>query len=129
MPEQVDSCVFCLDWSAGRDVIADTRCFFFRWDKYPVARGHLLIIPKRHVERIADLSDDEGTGLVDAMKRGIEIVNAKVGAQATNVGINDGEAAGQTVRHLHVHIIPRWRGDVPDARGGVRGVIPNRARY
>lgn len=129
MLEQIAACPFCIDWAAGRDVINETEWFFLRWDRYPVSSGHLLIIPKRHVECIRALSDQEGKTLVDAIKLGIEIVQMREGPDAVNVGINDGEAAGQTVRHLHIHIIPRRIGDVPDPRGGIRGVIPGRARY
>ena len=127
--QEVAGCPFCDDFAAGRNVVHEAGPFFFRWDRYPVAEGHLLIIPKRHVEWFSELSASESQSLGSAMSEGIELVKAKVKPDAVNIGINDGPAAGQTVPHLHIHVIPRWSGDVKDPRGGVRGVIPSRKRY
>ncbi len=127
--QEVAGCPFCNDFAAGRDVVCEKGDFFMRWDRYPVSEGHLLVIPKRHVECFAKLSVEESEGLGAAINEAIELVKAKVRQDAVNIGINDGAAAGQTVPHLHVHIIPRWAGDVEDPRGGVRGIIPGKARY
>ena len=98
-------------------------------DGYPISPGHTLVIPHRHVDSFFSLTADERVdllGLLDQAKAGIE----KEFKPATyNVGINDGPAAGQTVAHLHIHLIPRYTGDVPDARGGVRWIIPEKADY
>ena len=122
-------CPFCTDFAASRDVVSEKGQFFMRWDRYPVSEGHLLVIPKQHVRCFSELSIEESEGLGAAIKEAIELVKAKVSPDAVNIGINDGAAAGQTVPHLHVHIIPRWAGDVEDPRGGVRGVIPGKAQY
>ena len=98
-------------------------------DGFPISPGHTLVIPRRHVDSFFSLTADERVdllGLLDQAKAGIE----KEFKPATyNVGINDGPAAGQTVAHLHIHLIPRYTGDVPDARGGVRWIIPEKADY
>jgi diadenosine tetraphosphate (Ap4A) HIT family hydrolase len=125
--QSISACPFCADLAAGRNVVRETGPFFFRWDRYPVAEGHLLVIPRRHVELFAELSGLESQSLGSALKEAVELVKAT--ADGVNIVINDGPAAGQTVPHLHIHVIPRWSGDVDDARGGVRGVIPTKRRY
>lgn len=99
------------------------------FDGFPVAPGHSLIIPKRHVGSFFEVTNEERMAmlaLLDATKVAVE---EQYRPHAYNIGINDGPAAGQTVPHLHLHLIPRYEGDVPDARGGVRWVIPNKADY
>jgi diadenosine tetraphosphate (Ap4A) HIT family hydrolase len=99
-------------------------------DGNPVTPLHTLIIPRRHVESFFDLNGRERNAifaLLDEMKSNIQDNDETV--EGFNVGINDGEAAGQSVFHVHVHLIPRRRGDVENPRGGVRGVIPWKPRY
>ena len=100
------------------------------WDAFPVSPGHALIVPRRHVAAWFDASDEERAALNDAIavaRSAIEAAGHR--PDGFNVGFNVGTAAGQTVPHLHVHLIPRYRGDVPDPRGGVRWIIPDRAAY
>jgi diadenosine tetraphosphate (Ap4A) HIT family hydrolase len=89
----------------------------------------MLIVPKRHVASLFDLAEEEQ----DAIWRLVALVRAELMAQLKpdgfNIGVNDGPAAGQTILHAHVHIIPRRKGDVADPRGGVRWIIPSKARY
>jgi diadenosine tetraphosphate (Ap4A) HIT family hydrolase len=98
-------------------------------DAFPVAEGHLLVVPKRHVASLFDLSDKEHA----AIWRLVAQVRGKLASELQpdgfNIGVNDGPAAGQTVMHAHVHVIPRRAGDVPDPRGGVRWVLPGKAQY
>lgn len=98
-------------------------------DAFPVSPGHSLVIPKRHVGSFFDVSDAER----DALLGLLEVAKAAAGREfepaGYNIGINDGSAAGQTVPHLHIHLIPRYDGDMPDPRGGVRWVIPSKADY
>lgn len=98
-------------------------------DAYPVSHGHTLVVPRRHVESLSRLADSE-RGAVWAL---VEAARARLAAEERpdgfNIGINDGAAAGQTVPHAHVHVIPRYVGDVPDPRGGIRWVIPDKAPY
>ena len=98
-------------------------------DAFPVSPGHTLLIPKRHVGSYFVLTPHE----VDALQRLLhsqkQAIDHEHGPDSYNIGINDGPAAGQTVPHVHMHLIPRYRGDVPDPRGGVRWLIPDRADY
>lgn len=98
-------------------------------DGFPVSPGHTLIIPKRHVDSFFNLNAEERIGLLgllDIAKAGID---QEFSPNAFNIGVNDGPAAGQTVPHLHIHLIPRFVGDLPDPRGGVRWIIPEKAKY
>ena len=98
-------------------------------DAYPVSPGHTLIIPRRHVGSFFDLTPDERTGLLTLLDQARAELARSHQPEGYNIGINDGPAAGQTVPHLHIHLIPRYTGDAPDPRGGVRWVIPGKARY
>lgn len=97
-------------------------------DAYPVSRGHTLILPKRHVESFFELSEAEREQVFEALKCAKDLL-ADYKPDGFNIGINDGAAAGQTVPHLHVHLIPRYYGDSEDPRGGLRWVLPAKARY
>ena len=99
------------------------------WDSFPVSPGHALLIPKRHVPTWFDASAEEQAELLEAVSIVRQIIEETYAPDGYNVGINIGSAAGQTVFHLHIHVIPRFRGDVPDPRGGVRYVIPSKANY
>lgn len=99
-------------------------------DLYPVTAGHLLVIPRRHCARWSETTSDERLQLFADVDRARELATAADPTiEGFNIGWNDGPAAGQTVMHLHLHVIPRRLGDVADPRGGVRWVIPDRARY
>ncbi len=98
-------------------------------DGYPVAEGHTLIIPRRHVASVFDLDDREYADLWRMVAKVRAELAKEFQPDGFNVGINDGEAAGQTVAHAHIHVIPRRNGDVPDPRGGVRWVVPEKADY
>jgi len=102
---------------------------YVRFDGYPVTPGHVLIIPRRHISSLFDLTDDETRGLWQLVKETKEAIDARYHPDGYNLGVNVGEAAGQTIGHLHIHVIPRYRGDMKDPRGGVRGVIPEKQRY
>ncbi|CAI1492228.1 Diadenosine tetraphosphate (Ap4A) hydrolase and other HIT family hydrolase [Thermococcus nautili] len=92
-------------------------------DAYPASRGHLLVVPRRHVERWEDLRDDEKLALIRGMELAMEVLRETLKPDAFNVGMNLGKEAGQTVPHLHLHVIPRWRGDSKNPRGGVRKAV------
>jgi diadenosine tetraphosphate (Ap4A) HIT family hydrolase len=98
-------------------------------DAFPVSPGHSLVIPRRHIGSFFDATPqerDEMLALLDAARKA---ALAEFRPDGFNVGINDGAAAGQTVPHLHMHLIPRYRGDRADPRGGVRWVLPDKADY
>ena len=98
-------------------------------DAFPISPGHTLIIPKRHVGSFFDLVVDERAELLALLDRAKATVDKEFSPQGYNIGINDGAAAGQTVPHLHIHLIPRYQDDRPDPRGGVRWIIPEKADY
>jgi diadenosine tetraphosphate (Ap4A) HIT family hydrolase len=98
-------------------------------DGYPVSPGHSLVIPHRHVSSFFDLTEDERKALLVLLDQARAAAQAEMAPDGYNIGINDGPAAGQTVPHLHIHLIPRFAGDLPDPRGGVRWVIPDKADY
>ncbi|NWG74763.1 MAG: HIT family protein [Rubrivivax sp.] len=98
-------------------------------DAYPVAPGHTLVIPTRHVGSFFELDADEQAAVLELLRRARQRLQQEFAPDGYTIGINDGPAAGQTVPHVHLHLIPRRAGDVPDPRGGVRWVVPDRARY
>ena len=124
----MEGCVFCGGIEKDR-VLFETTQWIAMYDKYPVSKGHVLLIPKEHRETFFDLSDS----LLESLKFRINdvknILDAKFHPSGYNIGANCGKSAGQTVMHCHIHIIPRYDGDVEDPRGGVRGVIPSKQKY
>ena len=111
------------------EVLAANRSAFVIADRFPVSPGHALVVPRRVIATWWEATDEERAdmlALVDEVKRQLD---AERRPDAYNVGFNAGAAAGQTVGHLHIHVIPRYRGDVPDPRGGVRHVIPGKGNY
>lgn len=98
-------------------------------DGYPVSPGHLLLVPRRHVADWFEATPAEQQALTEAIGSARAAILKDHQPDGFNIGINAGEAAGQTVMHLHVHVIPRYRGDIADPRGGVRWVIPDTAAY
>jgi diadenosine tetraphosphate (Ap4A) HIT family hydrolase len=98
-------------------------------DRFPLNPGHSLIVPRRHVADWLGATRDEQQQLVKAVDEVRAILQRERPADGYNVGFNAGVAAGQTVLHAHLHVIPRFVGDVPDPRGGIRHVVPQRARY
>lgn len=119
------SCIFC----AAEEAVLQNDLAYARFDKYPVTRGHLLLIPRRHVASFFDCTEEERRALWALVEAGRRMLNELHSPDGFNVGINVGEAAGQTIMHAHVHLIPRYQGDIPNPRGGVRGVIPERQSY
>jgi diadenosine tetraphosphate (Ap4A) HIT family hydrolase len=98
-------------------------------DAFPVTEGHTLIVPIRHVASVFHLSDEEQAAVWKLVAQVRAKLTAQLKPDGFNVGVNDGAAAGQTVMHAHVHVIPRRKGDVADPRGGVRWIMPTKAPY
>ncbi|MBS3993801.1 MAG: HIT domain-containing protein [Bacteroidetes bacterium] len=121
-------CPFC-NPDSERELIVESATAYAIYDKFPVNNGHALIIPKRHCADYFELSFKEQAACIFMLNKVKELVSAKFKPDAFNVGINVGEKAGQTVHHVHIHLIPRYKGDVKEPRGGVRGVIPNKQKY
>ncbi len=120
-------CPFC-KVSEERIAFTQTSCVAL-WDGFPVTEGHLLLVPKRHVSAWGDLTDSERSGLFDTIATAQTFLRTRFPLSGFNVGFNEGAAAGQTVPHFHIHVIPRRLGDVADPRGGVRHVIPAKGNY
>ena len=119
-----DACPFCARIARGEVVAAsaDGLAVALR-DAYPVAEGHRLVVPRRHEPDLLGLSAEEAASLWALVHEVARDVLAETGADGFNVGVNGGVAAGQSVMHVHVHVIPRFFGDVSDPRGGVRWVL------
>jgi diadenosine tetraphosphate (Ap4A) HIT family hydrolase len=120
-------CPFCT-LPEGRVLYSNDRGKVTR-DAFPISPGHTLVIPHRHVRSLFDLSAEEWSALFELLCAAKADVDKEFAPAAYNVGVNDGSMAGQTVPHLHIHLIPRYEGDVPDPRGGVRWLFPERAKY
>lgn len=120
-----NSCPFCM---VDAPVLA-SKLAYARYDKYPVSDGHLLIIPFRHISNFFDLTKDERESVFMLVDEAKALLDREHKPDGYNIGINVGESAGQTVWHVHVHVIPRYMDDMEDPRGGVRGVIPSKQNY
>ena len=118
-------CVFC----QMKDYILENELAYAIYDKYPVGKGHMLFIPKRHVKDFFDITKEEREAIFELIDEGKKLLDEKYSPDSYNVGINCGEHAGQTIMHVHVHLIPRYIGDMKDPTGGVRGVIPENMKY
>lgn len=152
-------CLFCQN-EFQEDNIFENKSFYLKIDQFPVAPGHLLIIPKRHMPTFFELTQDEFADLQIMIAKAKELAHGELVQQfyqkvvsqldnnpkaaawcqwaldhwdkeisGYNIGVNNGVSAGQTIFHLHIHLIPRFLGDVSDPTGGVRFVIPERANY
>lgn len=127
--ERDAACVFCSE-SRVEAAVAVRGSVFAIEDLYPVTKGHLLIIPHRHTPDFFSMTEAEkvdALSLLDELSRRVRVSDPNIAG--FNIGMNCGEAAGQTIMHAHVHLIPRRRGDTPNPRGGVRGVIPGKMAY
>ena len=120
-------CPFC-SLSPDR-IISESDYTITIRDGFPVSEGHTLIIPKRHVQSFFELQGTEKAAVLQALDEAKKSLDREFSPDGYNIGINDGEAAGQTVMHLHVHLIPRYKGDTKDPRGGVRWIFPEKAKY
>ncbi len=128
-PSADPACVFCQSAIISKAVEENGSVLAIQ-DKYPVTPGHLLVIPIRHTQDFFSLTETErqdADQLLRLLRGRIMAEDTKV--EGFNVGVNCGEAAGQTIRHAHIHLIPRRKGDMADPKGGVRGVIPKRRVY
>lgn len=111
------------------EIICETATSVAFFDGYPVSHGHALIVPKRHVSSYFDLTDHECEVMNVMLQYVKRVVDERFHPDGYNIGINVGQAAGQSVYHCHMHLIPRYAGDVENPKGGVRGVIPKKQKY
>ena len=128
MKDPNNPCLFCN--TKNKEYVFENDLAFSTFDSYPVSEFHLLIVPKRHIKNYFELSNDEMIAcnkIVLLSKNKIEQMDQSI--RGFNIGINCGKAAGQTIMHCHIHLIPRREGDVENPQGGVRGVIPSKQHY
>ena len=121
------TCPFCT--ITPEKIVAQNAHTFTVRDTLPLSPGHTLIVPKRHIAGIFDAEPDEVAALWEAVQQARAQLLKEYSPDGFNIGINDGLAAGQTILHLHIHIIPRYKGDMPDPRGGIRWIFPDKAVY
>jgi diadenosine tetraphosphate (Ap4A) HIT family hydrolase len=119
-------CLFCQadDPSLNR-ILCENDLFYARFDNFPANPGHIEIVPRRHVVSFFDLDDHEVLSAYTLMRAARDLIDEKHFPEAYTIGINDGKAAGRSIDHLHIHLIPRHHGDVDDPRGGIRRAAPN----
>ena len=121
------SCPFC-SIAPGRVLLESGNAVAF-FDAFPITEGHMLVAPRKHVSSIYELPASEQSELWEIVGKVRTLLMERFEVDSLNIGVNDGVAAGQTVAHAHVHVIPRRPGDVPDPRGGIRWVVADKARY
>ncbi len=121
------NCPFC--HISNNQIIFQNELVMTIRDRYPLSEGHTLIIPKRHVASFFDITDEEQNTLLRALQTAKLALNREYTPDGYTIGINEGIAAGQTIPHLHIHLIPRYKGDCPDPRGGIRWIFPDKAAY
>lgn len=105
------------------DVIVENAFAYVRYDNNSLSRGHVLVVPKRHVANFFHMTAEEQSAVLDLLNQAHESCNAQHRPDGFNIGVNIGKAGGQSRMHVHVHLIPRYEGDVPNPRGGIRCVL------
>ena len=108
---------------AFTDVVLENSLAYVRFDRNALSRGHLLVVPKRHVASFFDMSPDEQSAVLQLLGEAQRHAQLKFAPDGYNIGVNVGVAAGQSRMHVHVHLIPRYVGDVPNPAGGIRCVL------
>ena len=116
-------------FSDDREHLFENSIGFVIFDNFPVSEGHSLIIPKRVYSSYFDSTEEELKGFNELIFRTKDYLDKKFKPQGYNIGVNCGLVSGQTIDHVHIHLIPRYVNDVEDPRGGVRGVIPSKQKY
>ncbi len=123
----MQDCPFCT--IAPEKMVAQDSLTFTVRDTLPLSPGHTLILPKRHIASIFEATKEEVAALWEAIQQARRGLIREFSPDGFNIGINDGLASGQTILHLHIHLIPRYKGDMPDPRGGIRWIFPEKAKY
>lgn len=119
-------CLFCTD---PKGVSLDTELAYSARDSYAVSPGHTLVIPRRHVASFFDLTPEEIKACMELITKERGLLDNEFNPDGYNIGVNVGPAAGQSIFHVHIHLIPRYKGDVGNPQGGVRHVIPKKGHY
>lgn len=122
-------CLFCDYQTKRSNYIYENELVYAIKDQFPVSPGHALVITKRHFASYFDATKEEILAIDEAMRAVKDLIEEIYHPDGYNIGVNQGADAGQTIMHLHVHLIPRYKGDVKNPRGGVRGAIPGKQHY
>ena len=122
----ITNCIFC---NLDRSLLSESKFAIAFLDSFPVSMGHAMIIPRRHIVTIWDMTPEEYEDAFNLVREVKNVLQKQFDPQGFNVGVNCGEVAGQSVFHAHIHVIPRYTGDVPSPRGGVRNIIPGKGSY
>jgi diadenosine tetraphosphate (Ap4A) HIT family hydrolase len=126
----MSSCLFCSIFENEKHkIIAENELCYAIYDAFPVNEGHILVIPKRHFDNFFDASEEEISSIYSLLQECKKILNNKYKPTGYNVGVNVGYDGGQTIFHLHVHLIPRYKGDVENPKGGIRRLKPQLVHY
>lgn len=128
MSGDLATCIFCERVRSDPVLVRNELAVAFG-DAYPVNPGHILVVPRRHVLDYFALTETEQAAVWQLVNQVRHAMDVEFRPDGYNIGVNVGAAAGQTVGHVHVHVIPRFKDDVADPRGGVRWVVPSRACY
>ena len=127
MTELTKKCPFCPP--KEHEILEVHRLALAITDNFPLTQGHALVVPRRHVASFFELTAEERLAMMEVLDRAKARIDSEHAPDAYNIGINDGAQAGQTVMHVHMHLIPRYKGDADDPRGGVRWIFPKKADY
>jgi diadenosine tetraphosphate (Ap4A) HIT family hydrolase len=125
--KQADHCPFCT--IPPNRILESREHALLLLDAFPVSPGHSLVVSRRHIAQIFDLTATEIGDILELIRIARERIDSTLQPTGYNIGVNVGRDAGQTVMHVHIHVIPRYRGDSDDPTGGVRGVISGKAFY
>jgi diadenosine tetraphosphate (Ap4A) HIT family hydrolase len=123
------NCLFCELKTKEKNIIYQDKLVYCIYDNFPVGKGHILVITKRHISDYFKATQAEITAIDKALRHCKELLDKNYQPTGYNIGVNNGVSAGQTIMHLHVHLIPRYDNDCKNPHGGVRGVIPEKQAY
>jgi diadenosine tetraphosphate (Ap4A) HIT family hydrolase len=119
----IDQCELC----NPTQVVAEDDNAYTRYDSSSLTHGHVIVVPRRHVASYFDMTTEEKVSIVALLDTSKEIIDRQFSPDGYNIGVNIGKAAGQSRMHVHVHLIPRYRGDVADPSGGIRCVLSRKS--
>lgn len=122
----MEECLFCKWKNEKEKIILENQVSFAVFDEFAVSKGHIIFMTKRHVKDFFETTREERIAIFELIDEAKKMIDKKYNPSGYNIGMNCGVSAGQSVMHIHVHLIPRYDGDVENPRGGVRGVIPNK---
>jgi len=125
----MENCLFCKWKNEKEKILIENDLAFARYDEFAVSKGHTLFMTKRHVKDFFDTTLEERNAIFELVDKMKELIDNEYHPTGYNIGMNCGLSAGQSVMHIHIHLIPRYDGDVENPRGGVRGVIPKNQNY